>query len=143
METRPPWWGHSKEHGWVVLDRDLPCNTPGRRGELMFLRCGDQKIFFLKRELWQLPSYQFAPNYARSLPGAAADEALSEIEVHMARWPELRAALQRQYQDMQDRAEEARRAEEKRQKALASERKKQQRAAAQATKQVADADADE
>ncbi len=136
MDTRPPWWGHSKEHGWVVLDRDIPCNTPGFRTELMFFRCRDQKIYFLKRELWQLPSYQYAPNYARTLPGDAADAALIEIENIMGRWPEMKLELHRQYQEILDREEAERLAEEKRQKEAASARKKL-RAAKPALKVVA------
>lgn len=97
MSAQPQWWGYSKEHGWVVLDRELACNSPGRRGDLLFLRCRDGKTFTLKRELWRLPAYQFAPNYVSSLTGEAAAEASAELEALTVRWPELRELLHAQY----------------------------------------------
>jgi hypothetical protein len=100
LSTQPQWWGYSKEHGWVVLDRELDCNTPGMTGNLLFLRCRDSKVFHLKRDLWRLPAYQFAPNYVRSLSEQAAEAAAAEVEALMSRWPELRDALRTQYDAM-------------------------------------------
>jgi hypothetical protein len=121
------WWGFSKEHGWVIMDRSLPCNVPGLRGELLFFRCRNSKIFFLKRELWRLPDYQFAPNYVLERTGAAADEARAELDELMQRWPEFKAEIHRQHQEIVDRETEARREEERLQKKATAEAKKQQR----------------
>jgi hypothetical protein len=100
LSTQPQWWGYSKEHGWVVLDRELDCNTPGMQGSLLFLRCRDSKVFQLKRDLWRLPAYQFAPNYVRSLADEAGESAAADLEALMSRWPELRDSLHGQYNAM-------------------------------------------
>jgi len=121
------WWGFNKEHGWVIMDRDLPCNVPGLRGELLFFRCRDSKIFFIKRELWKLPAYQFAPNFVLERTGAAAEEARAELDELMQRWPEFKAEIHRQHQEIMDREAEARREEEQLQKKATAEVKKQQR----------------
>jgi hypothetical protein len=68
------------------------------QGNLLFLRCRDGKVFQLKRDLWRLPAYQFAPNYVRSLSDEAAEAAAAEVEALMSRWPELRDALHAQYE---------------------------------------------
>jgi hypothetical protein len=137
--TLAEWWGFSKDHGWVILDREIPCNTPGTRGELMFFRCRDEKIFFLKWELWKLPAYQYAPNHLRALPEAAAAEARAEYEDLVSRWPELQRELKRQYQELEDTKDKATREEEKRQKETAAAARKQRAAAARSLKVVADA----
>ena len=49
MENNMQWWGHSKEHGWVVLDRNLPANTPGVTENLVFFRCRDSLTYIEKR----------------------------------------------------------------------------------------------
>ena len=107
MAVEPQWWGYSKDHGWVVLDRELPCNAPGLNPDLLFFRCRDGKTFVLKRELWRSPAYQFAPNYLRELAGAAADEARAEFEEMQRQWPEFQAELKREYQATVSAAEEA------------------------------------
>ena len=95
----------------MVLDRELACNTPGLQGELLFLRCRDSKVFHLKRDLWRLPAYQFAPNYVRSLSDDAAELAAAELETLMSRWPELRDALHSQYDALLAEKREAERLE--------------------------------
>jgi hypothetical protein len=97
MSAQPQWWGYNKEHGWVVLDREIACNTPGVRGNLLFLRCRDGEVFDLKWELWTTPGYQYAPNHLRSLDGESAAEAAAELESLQSRWPELSQALRTQY----------------------------------------------
>ena len=74
------WWGYSKEHGWVVLDRRIPSNAPGLKTDLLFLRCRDAMIFGAKRESWNPPLYRFAPNYIRELAPPVSDEAAAELE---------------------------------------------------------------
>ena len=138
--TLAAWWGFSKDHGWVILDREIPCNTPGTRGDLMFFRCRDEKIFFLKWELWKLPGYQFAPNHLRALPPAAEAEARAEYEELLARWPDLQRSLKQQYQEIEDTKDKATRDEEKRQKETAAAARKERAAAARSLKAVADAE---
>jgi hypothetical protein len=137
---RREWWGYSKEHGWVMLDREIPCNTPGIRADLMFYRCRDGKIFFLKWELWKLPAYQFAPNYVNGLTGAAAEEARSEYEALLSNADEHRLELKRQYQAILDEEGAARQAEALQLKEAASKARKLRTAAARAQTAAVDAD---
>ena len=122
------WWGFSKEHGWVVLDRELPCNTPGMPGDLMFFRCRDEKVFLLKRELWRLPAFQFAPNHLRTLSEADAAAAGAEYEDLQRRWPELQRSLVRQHQELEDAKDPAAREATKRQRETAAIAKKRRSA---------------
>lgn len=111
MSIAAQWWGHSKEHGWVVLDRELACNNPGERSELLFFRCRDSKVYFVRRELWRLPSYQFAPNFVLAHNGPAADEARAQLAELMDRWPEFSTEIRRQQREIEDRRAEAHRKE--------------------------------
>lgn len=139
QEADMQWWGYSKEHGWVVLDRRIPCNVPGIKKDLLFMRCRDSVIFDAKRETWIPPSYRFAPNYLRDLASPASDEAAAELETYKAKWPEFERELQRECQETQDRADAIRLRQEKAEKQAAADirkqtafEKKKQQAAAQA-----------
>lgn len=123
------WWGYSKEHGWVVLDRRIPSNAPGLKADLLFLRCRDAMIFGAKRESWNPPLYRFAPNYIRDLAPPASDEAAAELEGFKVRWPEFERELQRECRETEERAQAVRDQEEKIRKQVASEKKKQAAAA--------------
>ena len=98
------WWGFSKEHGWVVLDRTIPSNAPGIKTDLTFLRCRDAVIVDAKRENWKPPLYRFAPNYLRDLAPAALDEATAELEGFKQQWPEFERVLQRDGREAAERA---------------------------------------
>lgn len=124
------WWGYHKEHGWVVLDRNVPCNAPGIKLDLLFLRCSDATVFDVKRETWNPPLFRFAPNYLSHLTPAAAEEATAEFEGVKARWPEFQAEIQRHCRELEERAEAIRVQEEKERKQAATEKKKQAAAAA-------------
>lgn len=119
------WWGYSKEHGWVILDRRIPSNAPGLRVDLLFLRCRDATMFGAKRESWNPPLYRFAPNYIRELAPAASDEATAELEALKSRWPEFELEIQRVCREEAGRAESTRVEEEKARKEAAAERKSQ------------------
>jgi len=107
MTVDRQWWGFSKQHGWVVLDRDIPHNAVRSNNELLFLRCSDSKTYLVKRELWNPPEYRYAPNYIRD-HSDAADKAQAEFDEVMSRWPEMRIALQRQSDIMErDSAQQA------------------------------------
>lgn len=123
------WWGHSKEHGWVVLDRSLASNTPGHKRDLLFVRCRDASIFMEKRERWIPPGYRFAPNYIRGLAPSECDAAATELEALKARWPEFEREIQRVCQETEDQAESVRVEEEKTRKEAAAVKKKQVAAA--------------
>jgi len=123
------WWGYSREHGWVVLDRRIPCNVPGIKKDLLFLRCRDSIIFDLKRESWIPPSYRFAPNHLRDLVPPASDEAAAELESYQLRWPEFELELQREQRKTEERAESVRLHEEKAGEQAAFEKKKRGEAA--------------
>lgn len=92
------WWGHSKEHGWVVLDRSIAGNQPGLKQILFFMRCKDKTTFTTKRETWKPPAFVFAPNYLRSLVATEAAGATETLEGFKARWPELQREIQHQYE---------------------------------------------
>jgi hypothetical protein len=123
------WWGYHKEHGWVVLDRNVPCNAPGIKLDLLFLRCSDATIFDAKRETWNPPLFRFAPNYLSHLTPAAAAEATAEFEGVQARWPEFQIEIQRHCREVEERAEAIRVQEEKERKQAAADKKKQAAAA--------------
>jgi len=119
------WWGFGKEHGWVVLDRTVPSNAPGRKNDLLFLRCRDAMIFMEKRERWTPPTYRFAPNHIRDLAPPEADAAAAELEGLRIRWPEFEREIQRVCRETDERAEAVRAEEEKARKMAAAARKKQ------------------
>lgn len=97
------WWGHSKAHGWVVLDRSIPCNASGTKQDLLFLRCSDSEPFTETRKNWVPPAYSFAPNYLLSLPSAASAEAAAELAGLQARWPEFERKVQQDHRATQAR----------------------------------------
>jgi len=109
------WWGYSKEHGWVVLDRSISANRPGVKGDLLFFRCRDSTTYLAKRATWEVPAYTFAKNYLRGLsPEDSAREA-AELEAFESRWPEFELEIGRQQQEAAARAEAARLEAEQRQ----------------------------
>jgi len=61
------WWGFSPEHGWVVLDRKIATNRPGKGGKLIFLRCRDWTHYKEDRKKWDPPYYYFENQYLKSL----------------------------------------------------------------------------
>lgn len=125
------WWGYSKEHGWVVLDRTVPCNVPGLKVDLLFLRCRDVTTFCEQRERWIPPAYRFAPNYLLGLAPPESDAAAAELADLKDRWPEFERKIQLVHQETVEQL----------QAALAAEEKARKRAAAEARKQLAAAKA--
>ena len=123
------WWGYSEEHGWVILDRRIPCNAPGLKVDLLFLRCQDKTMFSVSRERWNPPYYRFAPNHIRELSPPESDEAVAELEALKARWPEFKLEIQRVCREEEERAESTRAEQDKVRKEAAAERKKQAAAA--------------
>jgi hypothetical protein len=123
------WWGYSKEHGWVVLDRSIPSNMPARNTDLMFLRCRDAAVFIEQRARWVAPAYQFEPNYIRGLPPLEADAVAAELDRFKARWPEFEHEIQRVSRETEERAEAVRAEQEKIRKRAAAEKRKQTAAA--------------
>lgn len=118
------WWGHSKEHGWVVLDRSLPTNAPGLKENLLFFRCRDSTTYVEKRKNWNPPSYSFAPNYIRDLPPGMSADAAAALETFQSLWPEYQRQIQQENRETEERAEAVRMESEKQEKAAAREKKK-------------------
>lgn len=119
------WWGYSKEHGWVVLDRSVESKSTGPNEQLKFFRFRDESGFLELRKNWNPPAYCFAPNYIKDLPpeeAPAAEAALAEVK---ARWPELQRTLLQQAADAAAKAEAERVAQELAQKKATREKKKQ------------------
>jgi len=91
------WWGHSKTHGWVVLDRGIPGNMPGPGKELLFFRCRDSKTYVEQRKNWDVPLYRFAPKYIAGLGSDDAATAVAELEALKSRWPEFERLIRTEY----------------------------------------------
>ena len=125
-QQEPPvqWWGYSKEHGWVVLDRTIPCNVPGLKVDLLFLRCRDAATFSEKREHWIPPRYRFAPNHIRELAPSDADAAVVELAKLKVRWPEFAREIQLVHREGQERLAATRVEEEKTRKRATAETRK-------------------
>jgi hypothetical protein len=119
------WWGYSKEHGWVVMDRSIETKSTGPNESLVFFRFSDATTFTDLRKNWNPPAYRFAPNYIRDLPPAQAAEAEAALADAKARWPDLQRALHQQALDAAAKAEAERVALELAQKKAAREKKKQ------------------
>jgi hypothetical protein len=119
------WWGYSTEHGWVVLDRRIPCNAPGLRIDLLFLRCRDSTTFTVKRESWTTPAYRFAPNYIRELAPAEADAAVAELDALKERWPEFEREIERRRAETEEAERAVRLEAERSRKQAAAEKRKQ------------------
>ncbi len=119
------WWGYSKEHGWVVLDRTVETKSTGPNEQLEFFRFRDESTFLEMRKNWNPPAYSFAPNYLRELPPEQAAEAEAALADVKARWPDLQRALRQQALDAVAKAEAERAALELAQKKAAREKKKQ------------------
>jgi len=98
----PPWWGYSKEHGWVVLDRTLPSNKSGLVADFFFCRCHDASTFVDKRSKWVAPYYIYASKYISSLDAIEGEAASAEFQQFKSRWPEFQDAITRQYGEMED-----------------------------------------
>ena len=95
------WWGYSETHGWVVLDRTIPCNSSGSGGALLFFRCSDSQTFSVPRDTWKKPNFIYAPNYlgGRTKDDAIEFEALkteTEHRLETIRQENLRVELEKQ-----------------------------------------------
>jgi len=119
------WWGHSKEHGWVVLDRNNPLNAPGLKENLVFMRCKDSTTFVEKRKNWNPPSYRFAPNYLRDLGAEQSAEANAALLDFQSHWPDYQKQMEHEQKAIDDRAEALRLEAETLEKEAAKEKKKQ------------------
>ncbi|MCX7109763.1 MAG: hypothetical protein WCI11_01730 [Candidatus Methylumidiphilus sp.] len=93
----PPWWGYSKVHGWVVLDRTLPSNKSGLVADFFFCRCSDCSTFVDKRSKWVAPHYVYASIYISSLGSPDSDAAAADYQQFKARWPEFQSVITKQY----------------------------------------------
>jgi len=87
------WWGYSKQHGWVVLDRSLSSNQPGLKGELIFFSWRDLTNINIERKKWQAPFIVHAPNYTAQF---TSGEIVEELESLKARWPEIKEKATRE-----------------------------------------------
>ncbi len=117
------WWGHSKEHGWVVLDRSLPTNRPGLKENLVFFRCRDSVTFVEKRKNWSPPLYHYAPNYLRDLSPEASTLAREEFQALCLLWPEYERKIQLEHGVTEEQVEAERLGSLKQKKAAAARKK--------------------
>jgi hypothetical protein len=93
------WWGYSRDHGWVVLDRSIRCNQ--RRGELIFLRCRDAAVFTDSYDNWKEPAYFFAPKRLSMLRMSERSQVEEELSQWKRQWPEWQANLHERVQLME------------------------------------------
>lgn len=84
------WWGYSKQHGWVVLNRSLPFNQSGA-GELIFFSWRDETNVKIERNTWNEQFIIHAPKYIALFPSSA-----EELESLKARWPEIKEKTTRE-----------------------------------------------
>ena len=91
------WWGYSRHHGWVVLDRSLAINQPGGSQPLFFARCKDSHCYFETRKAWREPAYSFAPQFLKSLQPDRAQLETATLSALQEKWPELQAEIRRRY----------------------------------------------
>lgn len=73
------WWGYSNKHGWVFLNREIPCNKPGSYNKLLFVCCKDSSIFFENRKLWDPPYYIYEKPFIDTSPNSLKEQLLSEL----------------------------------------------------------------
>jgi hypothetical protein len=70
------WWGHSSEHGWIVLDRDDPKN----RGESRYLvRCRDWVQIEVSRADFGSDRFRCSEKYIATLPVDQQSEACVQV----------------------------------------------------------------
>ncbi|PZN83420.1 MAG: hypothetical protein DM484_04425 [Candidatus Methylumidiphilus alinenensis] len=98
----PPWWGYSKEHGWVVLDRTLHSNKSGLIADFFFCRCNDSSTYIDKRSKWVAPHYVYASIYISSLPPSESEAAAADFQLLKARWPEFHDVIAKEYKEWED-----------------------------------------
>ena len=104
------WWGFSLEHGWVFLDRSIPCNQPNSYAKLIFINCNTGEPFFEERKKWNRPDYIFEKRYIEE--STDSSELLSnEIEkikeslpifkdASLKEWEKIKPALTNSSQDL-------------------------------------------
>lgn len=74
------WWGHSPEHGWVVVDRSLSENK-GRATALLFFRCRDGEFFSVHSNDWRQPAFMYTPLFLE----AAKNRTVAESDLAIAK----------------------------------------------------------
>lgn len=74
------WFGFSREHGWVILDRTWPGNRPGDRTGLAFVKCSDWTIVEIPFLQWDEPAFTFVDR----LPDADRPSARKQTEYRRA-----------------------------------------------------------
>jgi hypothetical protein len=104
------WWGYSKQHGWVVLNRSLSPNQSGA-GELIFFSWRDLTNVKIERKTWNEQFIIHAPQYIAQF---SSSEKAEELESLKARWPEIKEKTTREAKESllaieQKKAEENRR----------------------------------
>lgn len=79
------WWGFSRKHGWVILDRNLFSNTPGgsENSELIFSACECWTVYEEPRRFWKQPDYIYALSYLKSLGVDDHNAAVVKLEKYL------------------------------------------------------------
>ena len=97
------WWGFSIQHGWVILDRNIPNN---KTNNLVFLRCLDWQHYADTKQNWNNTKlYNGANYYIKSLPNEKKELAIAELEKFKGNnkkkevYEKLRSEFEKKYLD--------------------------------------------
>lgn len=93
----PPWWGYSRDHGWVVIDRTITLNKSGLSRDILYFRCRDSTIFLDSRSRWRDPLFIYASTYLKALPDPESQVAAAEFAALKSRWEEFQAEIRVQF----------------------------------------------
>jgi len=74
------WWGYSDKNGWVVLDRNLVSNVPGKTDELVFIKCNNWSTYSEDRNKWELPYYEYYKTFLNKFTGDALKAKQNELK---------------------------------------------------------------
>jgi hypothetical protein len=91
------WWGHTQEHGWVVLDRNLGENQRGGSSHVLFVRCSDWTAYREKKENWDKPRYISENIFLTKLSFREAKKTIEELECLKNEYRDRRQGIHSQY----------------------------------------------
>lgn len=95
------WWGYSRTDQWVVVDRTLPINKPGKNEARTLYRCKDWSEFTVPFYSWGPPDYVFAPQYLGSLQESAREAESARLAAYQLEFPNIQRAREIAERDRQ------------------------------------------
>lgn len=98
------WWGFSQKHGWVYLDRDLPCNGPNSYAKLIFVCCRTGEVILEERKNWKRPLYIFEKPYIEGLLEKDRSILIEEVESYKRDVADLKSKARNVWNLIKDQA---------------------------------------